>query len=287
MADSSIDRWGLAGGDEIAPGLVAMKDLGGGTMYEAWLAFDERLHTPVVAKVLRPAKVEDDAARAGFEREIGMLGRLAHPGITRIFAYDDEGPRPYFVLEHVDGPNLSRLISRHGALPEHQLLPLALELAAVLHYLRGEDLCHLDIKPSNVIMGAPPQLVDFSVALSAEEAAALDHTVGSDEYMAPEQCRPGELGTPGPSSDVWGLGATLFRAAAGFRAFDRERHWAQTEVAPAALPPFVPAAFAELVARCLSFDPQTRPEPSQVAAELEPMIAALPSARLAGFSLRA
>lgn len=282
----SDDRWGLAGGDEIAPGLTAVKDLGGGTVYEAWLAFDERLHAPVVVKVLRPGHVEDPASRAGFDREIGLLSRLAHPGITRVFSYDDEAERPYFVLEHVDGPNLSRLIGKHGAVPEHQLLPLALELASVLHYLHGEDVLHLDIKPSNVIMGSPAQLIDLSVALDASEAAALDHAVGSDEYMAPEQCLPGERGTVGPAADVWGLGATLFRAAAGFRAFDRDPRWAQLHDEPKPLPAHVHSGAADLIGRCLDPDPSARPTPTQIAHDLEPMIAGLPSARLSGFTLK-
>lgn len=282
----SDDRWGLAGGDEIAPGLTAVKDLGGGTVYEAWLAFDERLHAPVVVKVLRPGHVEDPASRAGFDREIGLLSRLAHPGITRVFSYDDEAERPYFVLEHVDGPNLSRLIGKHGAVPEHQLLPLALELASVLHYLHGEDVLHLDIKPSNVIMGSPAQLIDLSVALDASEAATLDHAVGSDEYMAPEQCLPGERGTVGPAADVWGLGATLFRAAAGFRAFDRDPRWAQLQDEPKPLPAHVHPGAADLIGRCLDPDPAARPTPTQIAHDLEPMIAGLPSARLSGFTLK-
>ncbi|WP_286689171.1 MULTISPECIES: serine/threonine-protein kinase [unclassified Aeromicrobium] len=280
------DVWGLAGGDEIAPGLTAVKDLGGGTVYEAWLAFDDRLHAPVVVKALRPGHVADPVSRAGLEREVALLARLAHPGLTRVFSYDDEAARPYFVLEHVEGPNLSRLISRHGAVPEHQLLPLALELASVLHYLHGQGVVHLDVKPSNVIMGAPAQLVDLSVALDVDDAAALDHPVGSDEYMAPEQCAPGERGTVGPAADVWGLGATLFRAAAGFRAFDREPRWAQLHDEPKPLPGFVHRGAADLIARCLDRDPAQRPTPRQIALELEPMIAGLPSARLSGFTLK-
>ena len=280
------DSWGLAGGDAIAPGLTAVRDLGGGSVYEAWLAFDERLHAPVVAKVVRPGHVDDVSSRRGFDREVAMLARLSHPGITRLFAYDDEGERPYLVLEHVDGPNLSRLISKHGAVPVHQLLPLALELASVLHYLHGEDLCHLDLKPSNVIMGSPAQLIDFSVALDVADAAALDHAVGSDEYMAPEQCLPGERGKVGPASDVWGMGATLFRAAAGFRAFDRDPRWSQLDDEPKPLPDFVPTPVADLILSCLAPDADDRPAPHELATALEPLLASLPSARLSGFSLR-
>lgn len=281
-----VDSWGLTGGEEIAPGLTAVKDLGGGIVYEAWLAFDDRLHSPVVAKVLRPGHVDDVDSRAGFDREIDLLSRLNHPSVVRLYSFDDQAERPYLVMENIDGPNLSRLISGHGALQPHQLLPLGLELAAALHYLRGEDVCHLDIKPSNVMMGSAAKLIDFSLAMDGPTAASLDHPAGSDEYMAPEQCEPGTRGVPGAASDMWAFGATMFRAAAGFRAFDREPRWAQLHDAPTPLPDAVPAALADLLMRCLSHDPGARPEPVEAAEVIEPLLATLPSARLAGFSLR-
>jgi serine/threonine protein kinase len=279
------DSWGLAGGDTIAPGLTAVTAVGGGTVYEAWLAFDERLYAPVVVKVVRPGQVEDESARTGLAREVEMLSRLNHPGIARLFAHDDAGPRPYLVLENIDGPSLSSLISSHGHVPLHQLLPLGLELCSALHYLRRAGVCHLDLKPSNIIMGAPAKLIDFSVALDVKEAADLDHPIGSDEYMAPEQCRPGDLGTIGHASDMWAFGATMFRAAAGFRAWDREPRWAQLDTEPYALPRFVPAEVAELIGACLVDDPGERPAPDEIAARLEPMLDRLPQARLSGFKI--
>src|SRR3546814_7008696 len=80
---------------------------------------------------------------------------------------------------------------------------------------------HLDIKPSNIIMGAPARLIDLSLMRTTEVAAALDKPIGTDAYMAPEQCLPGEYAVPGPASDVWGIGATLFHAVSGYLPFDQ------------------------------------------------------------------
>ncbi len=283
----SSDTWGLTGGEELAPGLVVLKDLGGGVAYEVWLAHDERLLAPVVVKVVRPSKVDDVDTRLSFDREVALLSRLNHPGLTRLFAYDDEGERPYLVLEHVEGTTLSQQIGRFGALSAHQLYAVALELASSLHYLAGEGVAHLDVKPSNIIAGSPAKLIDLSVAMGLDEAAALDHPVGSEEYMAPEQCAPGERGAvPGTASDVWGLGATLFRAACGFRAFDQDVEFPQLREAPKAMPTSVDPRFQRIVLDCMAPDPADRPAPRAVADRLEPLIATLPSARLSGFSLR-
>lgn len=280
------DTWGLAGGDAIAPGLTAVKPVGGGTVYEAWLAFDERMYAPVIVKVVRPGQTAIESARTGLVREVEMLSRLNHPGIARLFAYDDEGERPYLVLENIDGPSLSSLIATHGYLPLHQLLPLGLELCSALHYLRGQEICHLDLKPSNVIMGAPAKLIDFSIAMDAKAAADLDDPLGSDEYMAPEQCVPKERGTVGHESDMWAFGATMFRAAAGYRAYDREPRWLQLTEEPYGLPDFVPAALGDLIHRCLADDPSDRPLPDEAAEALEPMLERLPQARLSGFKIK-
>ncbi len=173
-----------------------------------------------------PPRARASSARSRCSR------RLNHPGIARLFAYDDEGERPYLVLENIDGPSLSSLISKHGYVPLHQLLPLGLELSSALHYLRQEGVCHLDLKPSNVIMGAPAKLIDFSIAMDVKDATDLDEPLGSDEYMAPEQCLPGELGVVGHASDMWAFGATMFRAAAGYRAYEREPRWLQLTEEP-------------------------------------------------------
>ena len=138
-----------------------------------------------------------------------MINRLAHPVILRGFDATLDGPRPHLVLEHLEGPRLSSLVRRYGPLPPEQLIPLGVQLASAVHYLSREGIVHLDIKPSNTIMGAPPRMIDMSVALSVEEAAAVRTQVGTDAYMAPEQADPEGLGPVrdgrgrvGPGSDA-------------------------------------------------------------------------------------
>ena len=214
------DSWGWHSGDRITTDLTALRLLGGGSAYEAYLAFDEITYSPVVVKVVRPAQVLREGTLRGLRREVETLESVRHPAVVRCLRSELEGERPHVVLENLDGPRLSTLIRRYGPLEPAQYLPLGIEVAAAAHYFGLHGLVHLDIKPSNVIMGAPAKLIDLSIARSVEDAAALEHAVGTDAYMAPEQCDPPSTGRPGPAADVWGIGAMLFEAVAGHRPFD-------------------------------------------------------------------
>ncbi len=283
--------WDLHQGDQITPELTAMRLLGGGSTYEAYLAFDEVTYAPVVVKLVRPDQVEDDSALRGVRREAQALAMVNHPVVVRGLRHDEDGPRPHLVLEHLDGPRLSTLVRRHGRLTEQQYLPLAIEVASALHYLRHLGWTHLDIKPSNIIMGAPARLIDLSVARPLEQARALTSVIGTDDYLSPEQADPTRGAGPGHASDVWGLCATLFEAVAGHLPFDRgdrrgstpeERH-PQLVHQPKQLPPRVPAEVEKIVLAGLEKRPEDRPLPHEVAEACEPVLARLPAPRLTGW----
>src|SRR5687768_16957090 len=156
------DSWGFHQGDSITTDLTAMKLLGGGEAYEAYLAFDDITYAPVVVKVVRPGQVENASTLRGLRREVATLSAVNHPVVVRGLRSELGGERPHVVLEQLDGPRLSTLIRRFGPLPEQQYLPLAIEMSSALHYLHRLGYVHLDVKPSNIIMGAPARLIDLS-----------------------------------------------------------------------------------------------------------------------------
>jgi serine/threonine protein kinase len=255
-----MTAWNFTEGDELAPGLRAVRLLGGGRRYEAHLAWSDHLRALVVVKVVRRDRVDDPGALEGLRREAWLLRDLAHPHLLRSFGALTEGSRPHLVLEHIEGPRLSTLLRRYGMNLE-QLLPLALNLCAVLHYLAHEGVVHLDVKPSNIIMGGEPRLIDLSIARRLGELHELSSPVGTDLWMAPEQREVERFGEIGPASDIWGLGATL----------------------RAAMPDRVPAPVGNAVATCLEPRPADRPTADELARALEPMVDALPAPRLGRF----
>lgn len=259
--------WEFDSGDEIVPGRTMQSLLGGGERYEAYVAWNQRLMTPTVLKVLRPNVVNDDRARRSMAKEGELLAGLQHPGLTRVFDMDAEGDRPFIEIEYIEGPRLSTLIRRHGRLNPEQAFPLGRQLAATLHFLHAEGILHLDVKPSNVIMGPTPRLIDLSVARRADRAHLINGFVGTDAYMAPEQADPGLWPTIGPKTDTWGLAATLYYAIAKRLPHSKGRHEAtgierfpQLVESPAALDPMRHSpGLTELIMDAMARSPEARP----------------------------
>jgi serine/threonine protein kinase len=277
-----MEAWRFREGDELSPGRTALVLLGGGRRYEAWLAFDEHRRVPVVVKLLRPELVADAGALGALREEAALLRRLSHPMLLRSFGAVLDGERPQLVLEHIEGPRLSTTIRRFGVILE-QLLPLALNLCAVLHYFAREGVVHLDVKPSNIVMAERPKLIDLSVARTFEQLAAIRTAVGTTSYMAPEQCDPARFSEIGPASDVWGLGVTLYQALARELPFPSGYGYPQLKLAPRLLPDRLPDRLAGLVMACLERRPPDRPSAAQLGDELEPIVAALPPPKIGNF----
>jgi len=276
--------WGFEEGEEFHPGRFVLKPIGGGNRYEVVLVWDEALYALGVAKVLRPDQAAEEKALRDLGLEVEALNALAHPTLVRSFDAVLDGPRPHVLIEHLEGPSLRRLIKRDGAVLIEQVLPLAAHVAGALQYMAQAGYVHLDVKPDNIVMGLPPRLLDLSIARTLERAGRTDGPLGTDPYMAPEQCVPrAEAKAPiGPAADVWGLGATLFHAVSGEKPFPRGSGDGSTErfpqlvEDPGLLPPRVPEQLASLILEMLDRDPLGRPSCAEAVERLQPLVAALP-----------
>jgi serine/threonine protein kinase len=281
--------WEFAEGDEIAPGRTVLKALGGGTRYEVVLVWDDLHYAIMVAKVLRPHVAADPDALEDLREEADALAALSHPVILRGFGAELDGPRPHLLVEHLEGPTLRRLLKAEERLGLQQLVPLGLHVAAGLAYMATVGWVHLDIKPDNLIMGVPPRIIDLSIARTVGRAERTRGFLGTDAYMAPEQCGTPEFeGRLGPAADVFGLSATLWRAAAGEAPFPRADRAARESDVPelrfpqlaAPLPeppPHFPPALADLLRAGLAREPAERPRARELAEGFEPLLRELPA----------
>ncbi len=281
---SEYASWDFEEGEELRPGRAVLKTIGGGNRYEVCLVWDESLYALGVAKVLRPDQAGEEKALRELALEVEALGALAHPTLVRSFDAVLEGPRPHVLIEHLDGPSLRRLIKRGGAIPLEQLLPLAAHVAGALQYMAQSGYVHLDVKPDNIVMGLPPRLIDLSIARTLERAERTRGPLGTDPYMAPEQCVEDEsFGPIGPAADSWGLGATLFHAVAGEKPFPAGSRDGGPERFPqlveesGELPAHVPAELRILLLEMLDRNQAARPSCAEVVERLQPLVAAQPS----------
>nr|WP_246331233.1 serine/threonine-protein kinase [Saccharopolyspora hordei] len=185
-----------------------------------WAGTDELLRRPVAVKELRlpPGLTPEQAAdlRERALREARTMAALNHPNTVLLYDVAREDDRPYVVMELVRGVSLSRLLSKHGALPPEALAVVADGVAAALQAAHEVGIVHRDVKPGNVLLGADRlvKLADFGIARSVAETT-LTHSgalVGTPAFLAPEVAMGGELD---PSADLWSFGALLFAAAEG------------------------------------------------------------------------
>lgn len=273
--------WELTPGDLVVPHCAVRRLLGGGQSYETYEAIDDRLLTPVVVKVVRPHLVRHEGVLSDLRREIALTERLRHPLIVRNLHHDAGGPRPYVALEKLPGRPLDQMLNEVNVLPVDQAVSLGLGIATVLHYLTTQSVVHLDVNTNNIVLhDRVPRLIDFDIARESKDAAGLTFSTGSPRCAAPEQFTPPTHGRAGHPTDVWGLGATLFRAVAGFFPFplprrepdaSEEERFPQVWVPARDLPESVPAPLADAILRCLSKDPEERPTPLALVLELQTM----------------
>jgi tRNA A-37 threonylcarbamoyl transferase component Bud32 len=242
--------------------------LGAGGMGEVYAAVDEVLGREVAVKTLR-GKHSGLAARLldeRFRQEARAIASLAHPGVVQVFDIDLTAEPPYIVMERVAGPSLKERIVQ-GALAINELRALGIQVSRALAAAHAAGIVHRDVKPANILSasGGNWKLADFGVAHVPDSAITMTgQFVGSPAYAPPEALVRGQTG---PEGDIYGLGATLYEAAAG--------RWPRAEAMSGALlgpvPPLrslapqVPAEIADAIDRAVSVEPEARPTASDLA----------------------
>jgi serine/threonine-protein kinase len=224
-----------------------------GGLGEVFFARDETLNRNVALKLIQSAHMSNAEQRERFRIEAEVTGRLDHPGVVPVYSRgQSEDGRPFYTMRFIQGKNLKNEIDSYHAgrqgrtNPAEQraaLKPLLRHLvsaANTIAYAHNRGVVHGDVKPDNIMLGkfGEALVVDWGLVQFVqrdEHAKAsgertltpkdMDESeirsnsgVGTIGYMSPEQL-PGSSQSIGPRSDVYGLGATLYRTLTGQPAF--------------------------------------------------------------------
>ncbi|MDP9427607.1 MAG: serine/threonine protein kinase, partial [Actinomycetota bacterium] len=204
--------------------------LGAGGMGTVWRGEDVLLGRHVAVKELTiptgASAADREVLRERMRREARAAAQLDHPDTVTVHDVVEEGAVTYLVLQYVEARTLTEVVEQDGPLSPQDAARVGLVVLGALRAAHARGIVHRDVKPSNVLVGRPRGgapgrvfLTDFGIA-SVPGNPSLTSTgllIGSPGYIAPERAR-GD--TPGPPSDLWGLGATLFTAVEGRPAYD-------------------------------------------------------------------
>lgn len=191
--------------------------LGRGGMGAVYRGKQAALDRPVAIKLL-PAELATDAEFVNrFQREARTLAKLQHPGIVAVHDFGQTSAgHLYFVMEFVNGTDLSRLIHGPGVNPV-QALEVIAQICDALQYAHSQGVMHRDIKPANVLINheGRAKLADFGLARpTSDETVGLTRShivMGTPDYMAPEQM----AGTADHRADLYALGVMLYEMLTG------------------------------------------------------------------------
>ncbi|MGW2567773.1 serine/threonine-protein kinase [Streptomyces sp. NPDC001537] len=244
--------------------------IGRGGMGTVWRAEDEELTRQVALKRLHtPPHLSDADITTLYERvrrEARSAARVVHPNVVVVHDVVDDDGQPCIVMEYVPAGTLADLLDGGRTLPPEEAAGIGLGVISAVRAAHAAGVLHRDIKPGNVLLGPGGRIVltDFGIAQTAGSSTLTQtgEMIGSIDFMAPERIRGHK---PGPASDLWSLGATLYQAVEGRPPYRRDTPMETAyAIAVDPLEPMLKAGPLEpLIEALLSKDPEDRPTAEQ------------------------
>ncbi|MFT7836501.1 protein kinase [Saccharothrix sp. BKS2] len=259
--------------------------IGSGAMGIVWQAHDERLHRTVAVKqlLLQPglAEADTDEAKRRAMREGRIAARLQHPHAIAVYDVAEDDGQPWLVMEYLPSQSLSAALSERGTLPPRDVASIGSQVASALAAAHNAGIVHRDIKPGNVLLGneGTVKITDFGISRATGDVTvtATGMLAGTPAYLAPEVAKGYD---PGPPSDVFSLGSTLYAAVEGAPPFGLNENTIALlhQVASGkVVPPKQAGPLTALLMRLLRAEPEDRP----TMAEAREALAAVAAGRAA------
>ncbi|MFI1826428.1 serine/threonine-protein kinase [Streptomyces sp. NPDC020412] len=259
-----------------------VESIGRGGMGRVWRARDEVLHRVVAVKELTAGKYASDADRivlhARTQKEARAAARITHPGVVTVHDVLEHDQRPWIVMQYVDGPSLAEAAKEADGLSALEAARIGLRVLRALGAAHAAGVLHRDVKPANVLLARDGNvlLTDFGIA-AIEGDSTITRTgeiIGSIDYLAPERVRGAD---PGPASDLWSLGATLYAALEGQSPFRRTSPLSSMQAVVSEEParPAHAGPLEPVIMALLAKEPAARPVGPEVERMLKAVVAEL------------
>jgi len=254
--------------------------LGEGGMGVVYIATNERLRKRVALKVLGDAVAANPDLAERFTREAIAASRVSHPGVVEVFDADVHEGVPWIAMELLEGEGLGERLAR-GPMSVPDVLSTVRAIVDVLVAVHASGIIHRDLKPDNVFLQRLPdgservKLLDFGIAKIVDHELGTQTktgvAMGTPFFLAPEQATNAK--DIDARADVYSVGVLLFHALTGELPYqadsfgDLVRQLYTRGPRPlGAIRPSLPPDLVSLVDRCLSVQPDGRPENAQVLA---------------------
>ena len=154
-----------------------------------------------------------------FIEEAEALYDLAHPNIVSVTDKFEENNTAYYVMEYIDGRSLGKLIDEKGPLGEAEAIDYIKQIASALGFVHSHNRLHLDVKPQNIMIDQSGKavLIDFGVSKQYDEVNGENTStlLGCTPGYAPIEQSGNGVSEFYPSTDIYALGATLYKALTG------------------------------------------------------------------------
>ena len=224
--------------------------------------FHPGLEVPVALKVLSDEYSRDPQFRRRFQREASAIAALNHPGIVRIYDFDEDNSSLFIVMEFVEGESLRSILQTKGPLQVHQALDITGQLLSAIGAAHSQNIIHRDLKPDNVVVSnlGKAKVMDFGISKLLVGTPGLTGTesiIGTPTYMSPEQVRGEHVDG---RSDIYSVGCILYEILTGTAPFTGQLAavlHAQINCEPVESP-LIPAAVMGVIRKAMAKDPSKR-----------------------------
>ncbi len=198
-----------------------IEHIGRGGMADVWSARDKRLSRTVAIKTIARNITGAEGVNpvALFEHEAHTIAQLEHPHILPIYDFGEFEGQLYIVMRYITGGSLEDLLAA-GPMSVKEVLRHARGVAQALDYAHANNVVHLDLKPSNILLDSQhsPYLADFGLAAKlSPEGRAANPGYGTLLYMAPEQLTESEIDH---RADIYSFTILMFHMITGEMPFD-------------------------------------------------------------------